>query len=228
MQTRIWDLPLRIFHWLLVLAVAAAIVTGKLGGPWLEWHARCGALIMGLLIFRLTWGFIGSHHARFASFVPTPQRLRNYFHGSWQGLGHNPLGALAVFTLLAVLAVQVATGLFCADDSDFVGPLAGQVTQTASQRFTYWHGIVFNLLALLMSLHVGAIVFHAWMRNTDLVTPMLTGNKSANTTAASEPPGAWRAVLAALLAYALVAGTFDLEASPTAAAVQQAGPAADW
>lgn len=227
-MTRVWDLPLRIFHWLLVLAVTAAIVTGKLGGPWLAWHGRCGALIMGLLIFRLAWGFIGSHHARFASFVPTPQRLREYLRGAWQGLGHNPLGALSVLALLAVLITQVATGLFAGDDSDFLGPLATHVTQATSQRLTYWHGMAFNGLAALISLHIGAIVFHGWARKTNLVTPMLTGNKRGDAAVANEPASMWRAVAAILLAYVLVAGTFNLPATSHAEAAGQAVPAADW
>jgi cytochrome b len=230
LQARVWDLPLRVFHWLLVLAVAAAIATGKLGGPWLDWHARSGALVMGLLIFRLAWGFIGSRNARFASFFPTPTRLRDYFEGRWQGLGHNPLGALSVLALLAILSAQVATGLLADDGSDFRGPLSALVSQAASQRSTYWHELSFNLLAVLMGLHVGAIAFHAWARKTNLLLPMLTGNKplAGTPSISSEPARAWQAVLAALLSYALVAGTFNLPATPGADASSPQAPVADW
>ena len=122
-SVHIWDWPLRLFHWLLVLAVVGSFATGKLGGNLTDWHARLGGLVLGLLVFRLIWGFIGSTHARFANFFPTFSRLALYLRGEWQGVGHNPAGALAIFALLATLALLVATGLFANDDIGFEGPL---------------------------------------------------------------------------------------------------------
>jgi len=231
-KTRVWDLPLRIFHWLLVIGVVAAIITGKMGGPLMDWHARIGATLMGLLIFRLVWGFIGTPHARFASFFPTPARLVAYFKGHWRGVGHNPLGALSVIALLAILAIQVSTGLFATDDIAFQGPLHGLVDQDTGNQLTHWHELSFNLLAVLMALHVGAIVFYWWARNTNLVLPMLTGDKSIPTPAAVpvvRGAGGWRAIAAAVASYALVIGTFN--AAPTSATDATAtapAPAADW
>ena len=75
---RVWDLPLRLFHWLLAGLVVAAYVTVELGGNWMEWHGRIGLAILGLLIFRLAWGVAGSTHARFSGFFPTPGRLGAY------------------------------------------------------------------------------------------------------------------------------------------------------
>ena len=121
-RVRVWDLPTRAFHWSLVAAVTVATVTGTLGGRWMEWHSRAGLLIVGLLSFRLAWGFVGFEHARFASFAPTPTRLRAYLMGQWRGVGHNPLGALSVFALLGILALQAATGLFSNDDIAINGP----------------------------------------------------------------------------------------------------------
>ena len=103
---RIWDLPTRLFHWLLLLLVVASFVTGWVGGNLIEWHARAGIAITGLLAFRLVWGFVGSTYARFAHFVPGPGRLLTYVRGQWRGLGHNPLGALSVLALLAILIFQ--------------------------------------------------------------------------------------------------------------------------
>ncbi|MFP5394108.1 MAG: cytochrome b/b6 domain-containing protein [Gammaproteobacteria bacterium] len=119
----VWDLPTRLFHWLLVAAVTVAIVTGELGGDWMAVHGKAGLAIVGLVSFRLVWGLVGSTHARFLSFIPTPGRVRSYLTGRWEGHGHNPVGALSVFALLAALGVQAGTGLFANDDIAFTGPL---------------------------------------------------------------------------------------------------------
>src|SRR5690349_7004915 len=110
---QVWDLPLRIFHWGLVLAIAAAYATGGFGGSELaNWHGRIGAFVRALLVFRVIWGFIGAQNARFPNFVPTPARVAAYLKGAWRGVGHNPLGALSVIALLLLVAAQVFTGLF--------------------------------------------------------------------------------------------------------------------
>lgn len=176
-KIKVWDWPLRLFHWLLVLAIGAAVVTGKLGGALTDWHGRAGLLILGLLVFRLVWGFVGSTHALFSNFFPTPARIAVYLRGSWRGHGHNPLGALAVFALLGVLAVQVVTGLFANDDIAFQGPLCDLVDKSLSDKLTGWHSRAFYILLWLVGLHVAAIVFHARVKKHNLVIPMLTGNK---------------------------------------------------
>lgn len=173
----IWDLPLRLFHWLLAVAVAAAYITAKIGGSLIDWHGRIGIFILGLLVFRILWGFVGSTHARFLTFFPTLPRLVAYLRGRWQGIGHNPLGALSVFALLAVVAAQVGTGLFANDDIAFVGPLFGFVDKSLSDRLTGLHNTIFDLLVAFIVLHVVAIVFYRWVKKTNLVVPMLTGKK---------------------------------------------------
>ena len=84
-KVEVWDLPLRLFHWSTVIAVLVAVITGEYGGGALaDWHGRAGALVMGLLLFRLIWGFTGTTHARFANFFPTPARLASYLKGEWK------------------------------------------------------------------------------------------------------------------------------------------------
>src|SRR5574343_486677 len=100
---RVWDLPTRAFHWTLAVTVLVAVVSGQVGGNWIDWHARCGLLAVGLVVFRLVWGVVGSTYARFAQFFPPPARIRAYLAGDWQGEGHNPLGAASVFALLGLL-----------------------------------------------------------------------------------------------------------------------------
>lgn len=174
---QVWDLPLRIFHWLLALSVAAAIVTGEIGGNLIDWHGRIGVMILGLLIFRIIWGFVGSTHARFTNFFPTPTKIAAYLKGQWQGHGHNPLGALSVFALLGVLATLVGAGLFANDDIAFQGPLFSLVNKSLSDKLSSLHALTFNVLAALLALHIAAIVFYVRVKKHNLVAPMLTGKK---------------------------------------------------
>ena len=147
----IWDWPLRLFHWLLVLAVIGSFATGKLGGNLTDWHARLGGLMLGLLVFRLIWGFIGTTHAKFVNFFPTISRLTQYFKGEWQGVGHNPGGALAIIALLATLTTLVATGLFANDDIGFEGPLFHLIDKELSDKLSGWHATLVNILIGLVA-----------------------------------------------------------------------------
>jgi cytochrome b len=182
----VWDLPLRLFHWLLVLAVTLAIVTAKAGGEWMAWHGRTGLFILGLVVFRVVWGLVGSTHARFIHFAPTPGRIKAYLSGHWHGLGHNPLGALSVFALLGVLGYQSSTGLISNDDISFTGPLASLVSEELSLSLTGWHHRVGNALMALVGLHVAAILFYRLIKKENLVKPMVTGVKPVD----EVPPGA--------------------------------------
>ena len=174
---QVWDLPLRIFHWLLALSVLAAIVTGELGGNLIDWHGRIGVLILGLLVFRIIWGFFGTTHSRFANFFPTPAKIKAYLTGQWQGHGHNPLGALSVIALLGVVAAVVGTGLFANDDIAFYGPLFNLVDKPLSDKLSGLHSLSFDVLAGLLVLHIAAIIFYARVKKDNLVAPMLTGKK---------------------------------------------------
>jgi cytochrome b len=176
-RIRVWDLPTRLFHWGLAILVVASIISGKIGGNLIDWHGKFGLAILGLLTFRIIWGLVGSTYARFASFFPTPGRIRAYFRGEWKEPGHNPLGALSVFALLGLLALQVATGLPGNDDIAFRGPLFDLVGKALSDRMTGIHKLSINLLFALIALHVAAIMFYARVRKDNLVKPMITGWK---------------------------------------------------
>lgn len=198
----VWDIPTRLFHWLLVAAVATAISTGLVGANWMEWHGRAGLAIVGLVVFRLVWGFVGNRHARFSSFVPNWRVLLGYLRGSWQGLGHNPLGALSVLALLGLLTLQVGSGLFAYDEIFFAGPLAPLVSEWLSLRLTGLHKQMSNVLFVLLGLHVVAILFYSWIKKVKLIKPMLTGFKevpASQTDLAAEPAG-WLALVLALAA----------------------------
>lgn len=199
---RLWDLPTRLFHWFLALAIVAASVSGQLGGGLMTLHGRIGLAVVGLLAFRLTWGVVGSTYARFGQFFPTPARIRAYLRGEWQGSGHNPLGALSVFGLLGVLVAQAATGLFANDDIAFTGPLYDLAGKARSNGLTAIHHLLSKIVYVLVALHLAAIAFYAFARKQNLVRPMLTGRKAG----AGEPArGGGAVALAVALAVAAVA-----------------------
>jgi cytochrome b len=185
-MTRVWDLPTRIFHWLVVVLVAFSILSAHLGGNWLDWHMRSGILILSLVVFRILWGFIGPHHARFANFVRAPSAVLAYVRAMRDGnaavtttqAGHNPLGALSVIAIIAVLLLQATTGLFSNEDSmGSEGPLAKYVSGATSDFITRIHKIDQFVIYVLIALHLGAILYYAIARRDNLVRPMLTGDK---------------------------------------------------
>jgi cytochrome b len=231
-RIRLWDLPVRIFHWSLVVAVLVAFVTAKLGGDWMDWHGRAGLAIVGLVTFRLVWGIVGSTHARFLSFAPTPSRLRAYLTGRWHGVGHNPLGALSVFGLLALLGVQAGTGLFSNDDIAFDGPLSGLIEKARSDSLTGLHHQLSNVLLVLLGLHILAIAFYLLVKKHDLIKPMLTGWKHAQgrhiaqrEARGGSPLGLAIALLVAVAAVAAASGKLLHERTAPPAAAATSAPA---
>lgn len=180
---RVWDLPTRSFHWLLVVLVVFSIASAQVGGGAMVWHMRSGYVIFTLLAFRLVWGFAGGRWSRFRSFVYAPATTLRYLRGTslpheHHDVGHSPLGAGSVFALLGVLVVQVATGLVADDEISTNGPLLKYVSAATSSKATSWHhGIGQWLIIALAVLHVSAIAFYWWKRKRNLVAPMLHGDK---------------------------------------------------
>jgi cytochrome b len=176
-RIQIWDLPIRVFHWALVVCVAGAFISVNIGGNAMEWHGRFGLTVLGLLVFRIVWGFVGSTYARFSQFVRGPVTIKAYLRGEWQGEGHNPLGALSVLGLLGTLTLLVSTGLFANDDIAFEGPLYSLVGKDLSDKLVGIHRLIEPLIILLVVAHVGAIGFYARIKKQNLVKPMITGWK---------------------------------------------------
>jgi cytochrome b len=180
---RVWDLPTRIFHWLLAGAVVAQIVTGKVGGNAMAWHFRIGYCIFALVGFRLLWGFVGGRWSRFSSFLYAPRSVLRYLRGDHRPgdhfhVGHNPLGSGSVFLMLGLLALQVAAGLVADDEIANVGPLNKFVSGATAAGATAWHkGVGQGLLITLIVLHVAAILFYRFKRGQNLVRAMVTGDK---------------------------------------------------
>jgi len=201
----VWDLPLRMFHWMLALLVTVSIVSAHIGGNAMQIHLRSGYTILTLVLFRILWGFFGGTHARFASFVRGPATAIAYLNSlrrqnAGRHLGHNPAGGWSVISMLAVLLIQAGTGLFSNDDIATEGPLAKLVSKDWSDRITAIHEINVVVLYVLIGLHLAAIAFYFFRKRDNLVVPMFTGFKEADAPgeAAQTAGNTWLA--AALLA----------------------------
>ena len=175
---RVWDLPIRLFHWLLAACILASFITVKIGGDAMEIHARVGYCVLALIIFRICWGLVGSYHARFINFVPSPRGLVGYLMGkSKAGLGHNPLGALSVLALIVSVGVQATTGLFANDDILFEGPFAKYVSNSTVSLLTSIHRFNETVLLILIALHLCAILYYYKFKGENLIKPMIVGDK---------------------------------------------------
>ena len=182
---RIWDLPTRIFHWLLACSVIGLVVTANVGGNAMVWHFRLGYTVLTLLLFRVVWGFIGGRWSRFSSFLYAPGTVIRYLSGRASAehkIGHNPLGALSVLGLLLFLFVQVGTGLMSDDEIAFAGPLTALVSGDTVSTATWYHkDIGAWILIAMVSLHVLAILFYIAGKKETLIRPMLHGDKQITT-----------------------------------------------
>jgi cytochrome b len=177
---KVWDLPVRLFHWAIVVLIPCAWVTQELN--LMDWHVRIGYTILTLLLFRLAWGFIGSDTARFARFLRSPAtalrhlaRLRR--READREIGHNAAGGWMVLVMLALLGVQAGTGLFANDDANTEGPLMHLVGKDQSDFLSHIHSLNFKLIEGVIVLHVLAIVAYAVLKRQNLVRPMVTGTK---------------------------------------------------
>jgi cytochrome b len=186
----VWDLPVRLFHWLLAALIGFSWWSVKYDHA--SWHIWSGCAILTLLIFRLLWGFVGSSTARFSSFVRGPRGVVDYLRGKWTGGGHTPLGALSVVALLLAVSVQVGLGLFSEDEDGIVmGPLAKLVSSDTSDKARDIHELWFKVVLGLIVLHVLAILYYRLFRGKKLTKPMITGR--AELSPGTEPmrPGKW-------------------------------------
>lgn len=226
---RVWDAPLRLFHWLLAATVSAAIVTGWLGGNLMLWHGRLGLLVLGLLLFRLLWGFVGSSYARWSYILRAPLSIPAYLRGQWRQAGHNPIGALSVLAMLGLLSFQVGSGLLANDDIAFQGPLYRLVDAESSAWLTALHRQAKWLLLALLGLHLLAILLYR-LKGKALVPAMITGQSLQEyPEQRAAQGGSWQAaLLAALLAGAFVWGVQWAEQALEPEVPAATSKAADW
>jgi cytochrome b len=212
-RATLWDGPVRIVHWLLVVLIAFSWWASE---DHMNWHRWSGYAIIGLVVFRLYWGVAGGGAARFASFVKGPRAVAAY--AATVGRrdvattpGHNPLGALSVLAILAVLLVQVGTGLFAVDVDAFEGgPLSDRVSFDLGRQIAEWHELSFRALQALVVLHVAAVLFYWIWKRTNLIGAMVTGKRTLPSDPGLTRAPAWRlaagVVLATAIAWALSKG----------------------
>ena len=180
-KVKVWDLPTRIFHWLLVILCTASVITAQIDE--LEWHERSGLAIFILVLSRVIWGVIGSETSRFSHFVKGPGAIMAYLRGlldrsTPHAAGHNPVGALVVVLFICLLLTQATTGMFANDEIVFEGPLADLVSRDMSDNLTSWHHYVAQALLWLVGLHVVANIGYWLVLKHNLILPMLTGKAS--------------------------------------------------
>ncbi|MFY8106780.1 MAG: cytochrome b/b6 domain-containing protein [Elstera sp.] len=212
----IWDLPTRLFHWLLALLILAAFLSDDNR----ELHERIGTLILVLIVFRLIWGVVGGRYARFRSFLRGPRAVLAHVEemrqpNPPQHIGHNAAGGWMVILLLLLVLVQAGLGLFSNDLITYSGPLSGLISDGLSERLTSAHKLLSNVILAAIALHVGAVAVYFLWKKQNLVWPMLTGRRADLNEADLPPlraraPSLFRALAAVIVAIAVVGGLLSL------------------
>ncbi len=208
---KVWDLPTRLFHWSLVALMVAQWWTAE-NSSTMDWHLWGGYAVLALVLFRLIWGFVGSDTARFSDFLRGPSAALEYVQALRRGetpryLGHNPLGAWSIVAMLALLLIQAGTGLFANDDILIEGPLYAWVSKDASDLLTTIHKLNFNLLLLVIAVHLSAVLFYLLVKRENLIHPMLNGFKRLPPEWSSPAPrivNPWRGLATLAIAVAAV------------------------
>ena len=215
-EVRIWDLPTRIFHWVLVVLVVVCYLSGDNGR--FDIHIPAGQALLVLVFARVLWGFVGSEPSRFRAFVRPVGEIAAYARTLGKRTpghhpGHNPLGGLSVVAMLAVLLLQAGLGIFAVDvDGLYEGPLSFLVSYDAAREAAELHEDVVDVLLVLVGLHLAAILFYRLFKRERLVKPMVTGRATlpADGRPAPRLVSAWRAVLVLAIAAAVVLGGIEL------------------
>lgn len=178
----VWDISIRLFHWSLVAGMAFLWFSGEDGGNIMTWHMYIGYSMLGLIVYRLIWGFIGTPYARFSDFLTTPLATIAYLKRFMKGaktdhIGHNPLGGWMAILLMALTLIQATTGLFSSDDIFNEGPFYAWVSSQTGEFLTSIHHLNFNFILAAVALHITAVAYHGIIKKEPLVKSMLTGKK---------------------------------------------------
>jgi cytochrome b len=208
-RTRVWDLPTRCFHWLLVALIALQYASGEFHLLPMQWHYWLGYATLALIMFRVSWGFAGSQTSRFAHFLRSPRVVLRYAADLARGrtsreAGHNPLGGWSVLLMLALVALQAISGLFTTDDISEEGPLVARVSDATVALMTRIHHLNRYVLLLLIALHVGAVGLHYSRRKENLVAAMWHGRARIDRAQPLQFVSPWRALVLLILSLGVV------------------------
>ncbi len=216
-QTRlVWDWPLRLFHWSLAVTVIGAWLSGEYGGyDWQDAHSYFGFTALGLLIFRVVWGFVGPRHARFSALIPKLGALVSELkglpgRGGREPAGHSSLASLAVIAMLLAVLVQAISGLFMTDDVFFDGPWRRMVESDTAKIFEEAHHTASTVIAVLVGLHIFAIAYYRFRKGRRLVGPMIHGRKSADVVSEDDAIAGSKSVIGLIVIAAAAALTWFL------------------
>ncbi len=197
---KVWDLPSRIAHWALALSMLGSYGTAELGWFTMQWHFYFGYTAITLVIFRVLWGFFGSEHARFRNFVHGPGAVWRYLKSlgdknSSETTGHSALGGWAVLVLLAATLAQGISGLFNNDDIEWFGPLSEKASSAVVDQMSWFHNNFYNVLLIIIGLHIVAALLYLLVKKQNLITPMITGVKHKIQAADAKQKPLWLALL---------------------------------
>jgi len=210
MHTRlVWDLPLRLFHWLFAASFTGAWLTAE-SDTWLSLHTFLGYLMLALIGFRLIWGVTGSHYARFSSFLYAPRAGLAYLKQTIKGtavrhLGHNPAGSQAVFLLLGLGLLTGVSGLFVQGGEEQHGVAAGLISPVLGTIIKISHEILAQIMLLVVAGHLAGVALESWRHHENLSRAMITGKKATTPTAPAARPHYFTGLLL-VLAVMLFAG----------------------
>ncbi len=207
----IWDLPLRIFHWSLVLTLGGLWYTSEQDNGYFEYHFLLGYIALGLVIFRLVWGFLGTKHSLFVNFVTSPSELKGYWQSNSKTYaGHNPAGSLMVVFMLITILAQAVSGLFLTDDIIFSGPYYGSVGDGLERIFNFVHRNGFDIILAAIVFHVVAVLYYEKIKKQTLVAAMVHGKKSAKLLSEGSGIKSSKLLLALILSVIVVAFVYWL------------------
>lgn len=219
----IWDLPTRLFHWLLALSFALTYIFAQLGSEYIEWHLRCGYVVLGLMIYRVIWGLIGTKYARFTALPISPKNVIGYLKAfnektdkdadnkdTNKYLGHNPLGSLMVLFFVVSLLLQAGSGLFMDDEIFTTGPYVGYFGESFDKIMSTIHHNLADGILIAVVLHIVAVLYYLKIKRQNLIKPMITGKKAVNEPQAGLGIKNSRLLMASILAIIVVAFVYWL------------------
>lgn len=215
-KVRVWDLAVRVFHWSVAALVLVAFLTAE-EDETTPIHVRVGLVILGLVIFRVVWGFIGSSPARFRSFVRAPREVIAYARAYLTGrppvhTSHNPLGAVMVLLLLGLLGAITATGILIQLGPQWGGPLSPWIDRSTARAIKEVHEVTAEMLPALIVLHVAGVLVSSWLERQNLIGGMITGRKRVEAALPLRAPSLGRRLLAFSVA-ALIGGSVAIGVS---------------
>ena len=213
----VWDFPTRLFHWLLALSFCGSWFTAEAGIEWFDYHFYFGYLTLGLILFRLCWGFLGSPYARFRQFLVGPVEFVRALSALPQRKashepGHSATGGWAAMVLLCLCLIQAGSGLFITDDIFYYGPYNSVVSSDTAGTLAYIHHTNFTILQVFIALHILTILWYQWGKKENLLLPMISGNKALTSPPESVVTQWGRAIV--LAAISTVAITLMVELAP--------------